>query len=766
MRWKTHVFFLWTWVCSTEGVSTYLPCHLTTNLTTLFREFKNCNLSFENGRLHALCHIRVKFPIDGYVTPEHEILTMEQLLVSEDTGRPVSQGCATVCLSLQRVRVKKWDYFPHNLFSRYDNIELADKRHFGLVALNFRLFLEHIRLMTFDVTFAKPPPVAVAMCDTKRVNRSGVFSVYSFADPCLHAFPDPHYFRVLAHTSNPWNNANVYTYAVITVAAIVDEIPTALLDLLALTPIRHVAFYRCFFHKISFNDYPPMKSIQHLEFSQSPIETIHPNAFDLIPYVKKISLTGTKLPGIPEAIFSLKTLASLNMSDTNIPPAVEFNFCPGRCKRNSSAVQLITSGSNVILLRDRDLCGFPNLHELYMDGCHLEILLGSPFICLKKLQVLSLQANKIPALNKATLKGLTGLLRLNLTRNRLTVFDGTNILIPLMSLRILDISFNSIQQLRVDKPLNSSLEVLLANHNEIKKWTPPIFSRMTELKLLDLGHNEIAVLYNETFDDLNGIQNVSLNFNPWDCYSCYLNNLHNFLDNHQVHCVGCAVCKVPEEQHGYPVRNIAWREEECVAVDYYRVYAVPGILCIMSAAMLVYGAYRCRWYFIYICLYLKVGIKGNRRRVHVGNYAWDAFLSYHASDSDWVHDILLHKLESPPLKFRLCVAERDFIPGILIRENIFRAITQSRVCLFVLSPAFCHSRWCMFELRLAQHCLSDSERSDGLIFIKREQLRESEMSNTLQFLTKSRTYIEVPPSNAPERRKNFFWLQVQAALQR
>ncbi|XP_077548469.1 toll-like receptor 2 type-2 [Haemaphysalis longicornis] len=284
--------------------------------------------------------------------------------------------------------------------------------------------------------------------------------------------------------------------------------------------------------------------------------------------------------------------------------------------------------------------------------------------------------------------------------------------------------------------------------------------------MLDLGHNEIAVLDNEMFHDLNDIQNVSLNFNPWDCYSCYLNNLHSCLDNRQVQCVGCVACKIPEEQHGYNVRNVSWREEECVAVDYYRVYAVPGILCIMSAAVLVYGAYKCRWYFIYLSLSLKVGIKGYRSRVNVENYAWDAFLSYHASDSDWVHNVLLHKLESPPLKFRLCVAERDFIPGIPITENIFRAITQSRVCLFVLSPPFCRSRWCMFELRLAQHELSDSERSDGLIFIKKEQLRESEMSNMLRFLTKSRTYIEVPPSNATERRNTFFWLQLQAALQR
>ncbi|KAH9366160.1 hypothetical protein HPB48_022751 [Haemaphysalis longicornis] len=519
----------------------------------------------------------------------------------------------------------------------------------------------------------------------------------------------------------------VYAEAVITVKANVDKIPTELLRHLVLHRVRHVAFYGCFFHNISFNDIPQMESIQHLEFSQSPIETIHPDAFDLIPSVKKISLTGTNLPGIPEAIFSLKKLASLNMSDTNVPPGLEFNFRPGNRNRNSSAVQLFTSGSNVTLLRDRDLCGFPNLHELHMDGCHLKFLFGSPFICLKKLQVLSLQVNKIPALNKATLEGLAGLLQLNLTRNRLTVFDSTNILIPLVSLQIVDISFNSIQQLRVDKPLNNSPEVLFANHNKIKKWTSPIFSRMTGLKRLDLGHNEMEVLDNEMFLDLNGIQNR--------------NNTEQ--------------CSERCMERG-----------ECVAVDYYRVYAVPGILCIISAAVLVYGAYKCRWYFVYVSLCLKVGIRGYRRSVNVVNYAWDAFVSYHASDSDWVHNVFLPKLESPPLKFRLCVAERDFIPGIPITENICRAITQSRVCIFVLSPRFCRSRWCMFEVRLAQHGLADSDRSDGLIFVKKEHVQESEMSKTILFLTKSRTYIEVPPSNATERRNNFFWLQLQRAMQR
>ncbi|KAH9371883.1 hypothetical protein HPB48_019514 [Haemaphysalis longicornis] len=277
-----------------------------------------------------------------------------------------------------------------------------------------------------------------------------------------------------------WNNAFVSTDSVIsTFTETVKAIPKMLLEVVACTHIWHFAFYRCKFRHISFNVIPHMKSIQHLEFPQSPFETIHPEACDLIPSVKKISLTSTKLPGIPEAIFCLKTLACVNMSYRNVPPGVEFNFWPGSRNRKSSAYKLITSGSMVTLLRDRGLCGFPNLNELHMDGCDLKILLGCPFICLKKLKVLSLQANKITELNEATLAGLTSLLMLNLNRNRLTVSKGMYLFrwCPCDC-----VTYPSTAHNCVDKPVNSSAEVLFAQHNGLKKWTRAIFSRMRELK--------------------------------------------------------------------------------------------------------------------------------------------------------------------------------------------------------------------------------------------------------------------------------------------
>ncbi|KAH9366168.1 hypothetical protein HPB48_018159 [Haemaphysalis longicornis] len=207
---------------------------------------------------------------------------MELLLVSEDKVRNVSQGCAPVRLFLRRVRLKNMDYYPQYLYISYDHIELQEGSNSWLHDLNFQLIREHIVMITFDVIFVKPPQVAVAMCGTKRVNRSGLSSVFRSADPSLHALPDANYFTVLANTTSPWNISNVYTIALITVVASVDKIPTTLLKHLAFTPIRHVSFYRCSFHKISFNDIPLMKSIYDFEFLESPIETIHPDAFDLL----------------------------------------------------------------------------------------------------------------------------------------------------------------------------------------------------------------------------------------------------------------------------------------------------------------------------------------------------------------------------------------------------------------------------------------------------------------------------------------------------
>ena len=104
-----------------------------------------------------------------------------------------------------------------------------------------------------------------------------------------------------------------------------------------------------------------------------------------------------------------------------------------------------------------------------------------------------------------------------------------------------------------------------------------------------------------------------------------------------------------------------------------------------------------------------------------GKYEYDAFVSFHSDDQDWVWNELHENLgktddnvetDNQP-RFRLCIHERDFVPGELIEENILRSIESSRKTIVVLSRNFLKSPWCEFELQIARkECI---ERGRDLI---------------------------------------------------
>ncbi|KAL1423155.1 hypothetical protein MTO96_021522 [Rhipicephalus appendiculatus] len=297
---------------------------------------------------------------------------------------------------------------------------------------------------------------------------------------------------------------------------------------------------------------------------------------------------------------------------------------------------------------------------------------------------------------------------------------------------------------------------------------------MRYLKQLDFVHVPITGVHVDAFDLIPDVESISLvgtqlasipKDNPWDCGSCLLNNLHDLLNSSARPGANYVVCKEPERYVGLRAIDVEWNADVCGPIDFYAVVWVPLLLTTLTATVISYVLYTKRWYMMYALLYLRVKVKNYKRQSHCGRFMWDAFLCYHVSDGAWARDVLLAKLESPPMRYRVCVAERDFIPGIPITENICRCISQSRVSLFVLSAEFCRSRWCMFEMMLAQHRLFESDRDEHIVLIKKGPIDESQMCPILSYLTTSRTYIDVSQSESDERLRDIFWLQLQAALQ-
>lgn len=726
-----------------------------------------------DGRVRALCNVLIKAPAEHWFIPsDPEIMTLEEVMetdaaVNNETlwnGKPL-------CLSLLSTRVIKWDDFPDNFYDRYDTFVVHANDTVGPVSMySVMVFVRNLELL---VSFQKPVTIGATYCSMNSVDEAPVCSVYGFIDMFeSHDLLQPHSpndsdVDLLLALVADWNLAYAITQNVnVTFAETVKSIPARTLKLAAFFRIRAIVFHRCNFKQIKKGDIAHMRYLGRLEFIQVPLTWVHPLAFDLIPDLMNLSLVGTNLASIPQAVFSLKNLRTLNMTGTLMPWNSTSLFCGDHCNLSSTAKEVILAGSCIRRLPNRAFCAFPAVRFLDLNSCSIEELEGTPFTCLDDLRELNMENNKITWIGTQAFKGLRDLSVLSLKKNFIATFPDGTLFQNLVALSSLSLSYNRICKLTILTDGKVFVRSLDLSNNLVSNWTPPFFSSMKNLQSLNLTSNILYTIEDDMFKDMSHVANVSLCNNPWDCGSCSLKNILTMKKKNAKHNRQCLVCKEPVSYNGRKVDDVPWNSDRCAPADYYVTAGVPFILASLIASLLTHALYTKRWYIRYALLCLRVKIKNYKRQSYAGSFLWDAFLSYHVSDSCWVRDILLAKLETAPMQFRVCVAERDFIPGLAIAENICRCISQSRVTLFVISSEFCRSRWCMFELTMAQHRLFESERDEHIVFIKMNDIDESEMTPMLSFLTKSRTYIEVPRDGSPARLFDLFWLQLQMALQR
>ena len=84
------------------------------------------------------------------------------------------------------------------------------------------------------------------------------------------------------------------------------------------------------------------------------------------------------------------------------------------------------------------------------------------------------------------------------------------------------------------------------------------------------------------------------------------------------------------------------------------------------------------------------------------NYTYSAFISCDHRDAKYfVYRKLLPNLENPETKLQFCIAQRNFLVGATILDNIMRAINKSRKVIFIVSQYFLASKWCQEELMIA-----------------------------------------------------------------
>lgn len=98
-------------------------------------------------------------------------------------------------------------------------------------------------------------------------------------------------------------------------------------------------------------------------------------------------------------------------------------------------------------------------------------------------------------------------------------------------------------------------------------------------------------------------------------------------------------------------------------------------------------------------------------------------------------------LEEDGEHFKLCIHERDWLPGQLISWNIINSVRNSRRTILILSRDFIESIWFQIEFHTAYYQMLEERRDRLIVIIRGDIPDKSQMDRDLAFLLSTKTYL-------------------------
>ncbi|KAJ7985559.1 hypothetical protein DPEC_G00353340 [Dallia pectoralis] len=334
------------------------------------------------------------------------------------------------------------------------------------------------------------------------------------------------------------------------------------------------------------------------------------------------------------------------------------------------------------------------------------------------------------------------------------------------TVQFLDLSYCDLDQLDMAYfQQTAGLKELLLNGNKIKfipsGWKSP------SLRSLALDGNSFGIISIGSFQNMPHLSRLTAGNNPYHC-TC---DLHAFIQD-TISTRKVNITDWPENYkcyHPEALLNtaVALFFPGNVACDIRLVIVISVATTAAVVLVLVFLCYifNIPWYTKATYQILRAKYRARREGAFGESQIYDyhAFISYSHPDADWVRDQLLPCLENNKPPYRLCIHERDFMPGKWIIDNIIENIESSRKVIFILSHHFVNSEWCNYELYFAQQRAIGKTFNDVILVVKEPIDPESLPSKycKLKKMLNTKTYLEWPQEN---KQQNFFWAQLKSVL--
>ncbi|XP_071175393.1 toll-like receptor 2 [Mytilus edulis] len=276
------------------------------------------------------------------------------------------------------------------------------------------------------------------------------------------------------------------------------------------------------------------------------------------------------------------------------------------------------------------------------------------------------------------------------------------------ALREVDISFNNIWTLEETTFFEQPHITHLNMSNNLFRTIPNFVTKLQNLDSLDLSNNLITSIdYNirvwlDIMIHSKRFPNLNLDNNAFIC-SCDTLDFLLWFENtnvtfHNGDNYTCTISKNKQILLKEVAKNIKKYFADCEATLWLHV----GIILVASAFGIFVPLsllYNYRWNII-LYMYRKVR-RVVEKNLHE-NYIYDAYVSYEERSVLWIQKCLLPKIEEE-WGLKVCLHDRDLLPGDITADAKAESIQQSRHVVFIITEHFTEGKWGRFEIDRAKY---------------------------------------------------------------
>ncbi|XP_076086235.1 toll-like receptor 4 [Mytilus galloprovincialis] len=511
----------------------------------------------------------------------------------------------------------------------------------------------------------------------------------------------------------------------------------------------------CFLNEINRNTFVNVPYLEHLQISRCSIRVYNPSALQNLFRMKILNLSYNKLDfngfsNLVEDTEKMKFLETLILTNTfstqmNLPKLLFYYL------------------------------DATNIRELYLNENffvnatpeveHIERLPDT-------LQYLDFSNNKLIdcRFDMPTLK------KFNMQYNLLGNFLASESYAPMFEndtsylLETVDLSFNQMHTLKWSV-FNNQLKLRIINlSNNFLSDIAFDISQLTKLEMLDLSNNNITSISNMQAKEaisnfsMKSAFKVDLSNNLFECVckeTVYLRWMLNHVTVfHNIHSFTCKLDSGKVVNRNF-VQNVEQVIEGCR--DYtILVICISLVLCLAIVTVVAGLIYRYRWKLRYMYYMTKTKWYRHKPPGTEGQYRYDAFISYSDNEQNFIVKECIPKLERER-NLKLCIHQRDFIPGEEITVNITSAIHDSKKTICIITRSFLDSYYCNFEFNMARMENIYHRKGQHILFLVfYEKIPAKDLSLVMLELIQKHSYIEYPND---EQGNELFWDKIKEAIE-